>query len=257
MLIEKLNSLDIEQVVFFCKTDMLPYHDGSKRIEMYADAGHLLGNHTHSHNRISELGIKGYIKDIKTADSILAKFPNSVKWFRFPFLDEGKTNEARDSLRHALAEMGYFNGYVTVDNYDWYLDKLFNDAVKAGCDIEFEILGEIYVDILWQAISYYDSVAIEALGRSPRHVLLLHENDLAALFIDKLVAKIRSKGWEIISPVQAYEDPIAAQLPDVLMNNQGRTMAIAREKGLAGPFCHESEDIEFLDKYFAEKGVFK
>lgn len=257
MLIAKLDSLEIPQVVFFCKTDMLPYHDGRKRLEMYAEAGHLLGNHTHSHQRISEPGLDGYIKDIKTADGILTGIPNSVKWFRFPFLDEGKTVEARDSLRQALAEMGYMNGYVTVDNYDWYLDKLFNDAFKAGRDIDFEKLGEIYVDILWQAISYYDSVAIEALGRSPRHVLLLHENDLAALYIDRLAEKIRSNGWKLISPADAYEDPIADHLPDVLMNNQGRTMAIAKEKGLSGPFCHESEDTGFLDKYFAEKGVFR
>lgn len=85
---------------------------------------------------------------------------------------------------------------------------------------------------LWETIEFYDGIAKKVLGRSPSHVLLLYENDMAALFVDDLVAHIRLKGWEIISPIEAYKDPISRMVPDVLFNNQGRIAAIAHSKGM-------------------------
>ena len=32
-------------------------------------------------------------------------------------------------MRAHLVAAGYVNGYVTVDNYDWYLDRLFQKAI--------------------------------------------------------------------------------------------------------------------------------
>ncbi len=100
-------------------------------------------------------------------------------------------------------------------------------------------------------------MARQVIGRSPKHVLLLHENDLAALYVDDLAQLLREKGWKIISPVEAYGDPIAANVPDVLLNNQGRIAAIAKAGGYAGPFGQESEDEEFLEKLFRTSGVIR
>ncbi len=257
MLIGKLDSLEIEQVVFFVKTDQLPFHNGRMRLDMYVQAGHILANHSHSHNHPYEVGASAYIEDIRVADSILAEIPGSVKWYRFPYLNEGSAIQVRDSIRQALDSMHYQHGYVTVDNYDWYLNKLFRDAVAADKQIDMEKLEQTYVEILWNAISFYDSVAVEALERSPKHVLLLHENDLAALFIDKLIEKIRNEGWTIITPTEAYKDPIAKHLPNILMGYQGRTMAIAREMGHPGPWYYKAEDEVYLDSLMSKSRIFK
>ncbi len=66
-----------------------------------------------------------------------------------------------------------------------------------------------------------------------RHVLLLHENDLAALFLGDLIRLLISKGWKVISLEAAYADPISSDAPGVLFNNQGRVAAIARSQGIA------------------------
>ena len=63
--------------------------------------------------------------------------------------------------------------------------------------------------------------------------------------------------WEIISPAEAYQDPIADRVPDVFRNNQGRVAAIAKEMGYTGPLHHESEHTEFLDYYFEKEKIFK
>lgn len=256
-IIKKLKENKVNQAAFFCVTKHLD-PTGKIRIDKYREAGHLIGNHSHSHSRISRLDIEGYIRDIATADSILSEGANFMKWFRFPFLDEGKTETERVSLRKALREFGYFNAYVTVDNYDWYLNSLFQKALQEKRKVNYEKLERFYIDHIWESILFYDEIAKRTLGRSPRHVLLLHENDLAALFSDKLIRHIRSKGWEIISPETAYEDEIATIIPEVSFNSQGRVAAIAYANGMnPSELVQESEDTDYLDRQAELLNIFE
>ena len=255
ILIEKLKEKGVIAAFYCVAKDMNELE--SNRLKMYGDAGHFIANHTYSHQRIDRLGVDGYIDDIRKADVILKDYKNFKYWFRYPFLDEGKNVESRDKIREALTKMGYVNGYVTVDNYDWYLDKLFQDALQAGKEIDYFKLKEMYLQHLWNSIKFYDDIAMNVIGRSPKHVLLLHENDIAALYVDELIDLLRENGWEVISPEEAYMDPISQIIPDVLLNGQGRVGAIAKEQGYTGPFAQESEDIDYLENYVGEIGVFK
>jgi hypothetical protein len=89
-------------------------------------------------------------------------------------------------------------------------------------------------------------------------VLLLHENDLAALFLEDLILLLKDKGWRIISPAEAYTDPIAQEIPDVLFNNQGRLGAIAFAKGFKpSALIQQSEDEKYLDQLMVERRVFE
>jgi peptidoglycan/xylan/chitin deacetylase (PgdA/CDA1 family) len=231
---------------------------GRSRLEQYASAGFLLANHTHSHERIQKLGSKNYILDIARADSALRKMKGFVPWFRYPFLDEGKTKPARDSIRLALQNLKLTNGYVTIDNYDWYLNGLLRKAIGDKRMMDFNKLKEVYINHIWQSILFYDAIGKKILNRSPRHVLLLHENDLAALFLGDLISYLKQKGWTIISAEEAYKDPIASTVPDVLFNGQGRIGAMAFEKGmLAKDLVQQSEDEAYLDKLVLDKEVFK
>jgi peptidoglycan/xylan/chitin deacetylase (PgdA/CDA1 family) len=225
---------------------------------MYGQAGHIIANHSHTHPHIQDVGVENYIADIKKAHQALNEFPGFRPWFRFPFLDEGKDEKNRDQIRDALDEMGYINGYVTVDNYDWYLEFMYQQALKENKKINYDLLKELYIEHLWESIQFYQNIALKTLKRSPKHVLLLHENDLAALFLDDLISFLRGEGWLIISPEEAYKDPISQHIPNVLMNNQGRVAAIAREKGMAGrDLVQKSEDEQYLKDYFNKKKVFR
>jgi len=138
------------------------------------------------------------------------------------------------------------------------MEYLYQQALKDNKKINYDLLQDLYIEHLWKSIQFYENIARKALGRSPKHVLLLHENDLAALFIDDLISFLRGEGWEIISPEEAYKDPIAQHIPDVLMNNQGRVAAIAREKGWAAKdLVPRQEDETYLKEYFQRKKVFR
>ncbi|MBD3258765.1 polysaccharide deacetylase family protein [candidate division GN15 bacterium] len=256
-LIRKLDSLGIEEVVFFCVTERLQWHDGKWRLKAYADAGHLIANHTHSHRHPHELGAAKHIEDIALAHSLLKEFPNFRQWFRFPYLDQGNTIPLRDSIRAGLRDLEYRQGYVTVDTYDWYLNGHFRDSCcNRSIHIDTNALRDIYVQTISDAADFYAALAIEVLQYEPKHVLLLHENDLAALFIDDLVTELRNRGWSIISPTEAYRDRLTTIIPEGLMTNQGRVAAIAADRGYSGELRHFSEDADFLDRLLIDRKVF-
>jgi len=257
MLIKKLTDLNIPPVVFFCVSSRLKNNHGSDRITKYAGAGHLIANHTHSHKHTHDLGAVGYLEDIATAHNLLNGFDNFRQWFRYPFLDRGNTMPLQDSIRKGLDSLGYKIGYVTIDTWDWYLDSECREAAQAGIEIDTSKLRDIYLDMIYTSAEFYDSLSVEILGRSPKHILLLHENDLTALYIDDLVARFRANGWEIISPDDAFTDPLADLKPDVIPYNQGKIGALAVERNNGSGFRSYSEDKKYLDSLFAAQNLFK
>lgn len=236
-LIAALRKARVAQVAFFVTPGNLEKPDGKggeARIARYVRAGHVIGNHSYSHLWLSRTRAADYIADIDRAAAWLKDRPGYRPWYRFPFLDEGRRDLAkRAEVRAALAARGLANGYVTIDNYDWYVDDLMTKARRAGQRIDMSGLRNLYVETLVGAANFYDRVALDALGRQPIQVLLLHETDLNAMFIGAVVAGLRKDGWEIVSMDAAYRDPIATREPDGWFTNGGRVAALAQDAGRA------------------------
>jgi len=254
-LIETLKRAKVPQIAFFCNSVRMDAA-GMSRIKAYADAGHLIANHSHTHADLHQVGVQKFVADLAAADQVLRGVPNFRPWFRFPYLHEGESVEVRDALRAELAKRGYLSAYVTVDTWDWHMDRMFQDAIAQKKTIYFDRLRSAYVDLLADSVEFYDAVAVKKLGRSPRHVLLLHENDLAAMYLGDLVAELRKNGWTIISPEAAFRDPIAGVEPDTLLLGQGRVMALASVKGYQGP-RGRWEDEDKLEQQFDRRHVWK
>ncbi|NNU15521.1 polysaccharide deacetylase family protein [Parvularcula sp. ZS-1/3] len=231
---------------------------GHARVKAYADAGHLIANHSHSHPWLSRTPLETYLADLDKAEELLTGFANRRAWFRFPFLDEERQDKVkRDAMRKALADRGLFSGYVTVDTYDWHMESRWQQAVRDGLPVDKEALKDAYVAMVVEASEHYHHLSEEWLDRQPAHVLLLHENDLAANFIDEAIDALRAKGWEIISADEAYADPIATKLPDTLFAGMGRVSALAYERGARGSetFDHWSADEDGINNRLAELGA--
>ena len=258
-LIAGLHEAGVEQAAFFVTTGNLDDdygQGGEERIRAYVAAGHVIGNHSHSHGWLWNGDAAAYIADLDKAEAWLADKPGKRPWYRFPYLDEGRDPVRRDALRAALRERGLLNGYVTVDNFDWAIDDLARKAVEAGTEIDRAALGKLYVETIVQTADFNDRIARETLGRSPAHVLLLHETDLNALFIVDLVAGLRAAGWTIVTMDEAYRDPIARMEPETLYLGGGRVAALANVAGRAPEtLVHERTDEAELARLFEERVV--
>ncbi len=238
-LIAALRDAKVAQAAFFVNPGRLDAPDGvggEKRIAAYVAAGHVIANHSFSHNHLSESTAEEYLADVDRAEKWLSGRDGYRPWFRFPYLDEGAADKIkRDAVRAGLAARGLRNGYVTADGTDWHLERLTIDAVASGKAMDMKALRKLYLQMQLSAVEYHDILAQRTLGRSPAHILLLHETDLAAMFIGDLAAELRRNGWTIISVDEAYSDALKKAFPDVPYSWGTLTGALAWEKGVEPP----------------------
>lgn len=238
-LIAALREAKVSQAAFFVNPGRLETKDGeggNERIAAYVAAGHVIANHSFSHKHLNKLTVEEYLADIDQAERWLSGRAGYRPWFRFPYLDEGAADKVkRDAVRNGLAIRGLRNGYVTADGMDWYLEQLTIDAAAAGKAMDLKALRNLYLQMQLSAVEYHDTLAQRTLGRSPSHVLLLHETDLAAMFIGDLATELRRNGWTIISADEAYEDSLKDAFPDVPYSWGTLTGSLAWEKGIDPP----------------------
>lgn len=137
--------------------------------------------------------------------------------------------------------------------------SLVNRHIQNGGKIDEKRLCKAYSGMLWDTIDYFHQQSLKHLGRSPKHMILLHENDLAALCLEVLVKKIKSQKWKIISPESAMKDPIYAIKPKTMNNNDGQVSALIHEKKgieIADPWSHPWNDGKLIKDEFEKRKVF-
>lgn len=238
-LVAALRTAKVRQAAFFINPGRLADPDGvggEARIASYVAAGHVIANHSWSHPSLHRSTADTFLADIDKAEDWLKGRPGYRPWFRYPYLHEGARDKAkRDAIRAGLSARGLKNGYVTADGSDWHLEQLTVDAVRAGKTIDMAKLRRLYVSSQLSGVAYHDELARLALGRSPAHVLLLHETDLAAMFIGDLVAELRRQGWTIISADEAFRDPIGKIAPDVPFSSGTNIGMIAWQREISPP----------------------
>lgn len=256
-IVEGLKKARVRQAAFFVTPGNLATPDGTggeQRIVAYVAAGHVIANHSYDHRHLTEVTAADYVADIDRAAAWLKGRAGFRPWFRFPFLNEGRADKAkRDFVRAALKARGLRNGYVTVDGADWNMENLTITAARSGQTIDMSALRRLYVETMVEAADFNDALARRTLGRSPAHVLLLHESDLAALFIGDLAAGLRAAGWTIVTADEAYADPLSAAIPDVPSAQGTLTEALAWEKGLPEPRWFERASPRVADPLYAER----
>jgi peptidoglycan/xylan/chitin deacetylase (PgdA/CDA1 family) len=256
-LIAGLNSAGVRQAAFFVNPGHLekPFGAGGEaRLAAYVAAGHVLANHSFSHPQLTAVAAEEYLADIDRAEKWLKGREGRRPWFRFPFLNEGRQDKAkRDAVRAGLAARRLRNGYATIDSSDWNIDALTTRALREGKTVHRTALRDLYVESHVEAADFYDDLARRTLGRSPAHVLVLHETDLAALYVADLVAALRLDGWNIVTADEAYADPIATALPDTPSAQGTLTELLAWEKGLPAPRWYERNDLKLANALFAER----
>ncbi len=238
-LIASLKAARVRQAAFFLNPGSLTKDfglGGEARISAYVAAGHVLGNHTNTHVGLSSSSVETYLAEVDAAEAWLKGRPGYRPWFRFPYLDEGATDKAkRDALRAGLAARGLRNGYVTADGSDWFLDDLVNKAKAEGKELDLGQLRRLFVRMHVSGAEAADDLAQHTLGRSPAHVMLMHETDITAMFLPDMVAELKRHGWTIITADEAYRDRLKDAFPDTPNARGDLISKIAVEKKLEWP----------------------
>jgi peptidoglycan/xylan/chitin deacetylase (PgdA/CDA1 family) len=134
-------------------------------LQLWNDAGHIVGNHTYSHRRYSRADFSEFTKDILANEAKLNSLSRFRKWLRFPFLDEGVTADQRDRMRGFLADAGYRNAHVTIDASDWYVDGRLRARLEKDREADVAPYRRFYLDHIWERALYYETLSRQVVGR--------------------------------------------------------------------------------------------
>lgn len=226
-----LSEAGVAAAMFFVRTDGIASHGGAARLAAYVAAGQALANHGHSHLALSKTPLDRFVDDLDRAADALDGIGPHAPFFRYPYLDEGRALEVQTRMAEALEARGLRPGHVSVCTYDFYLQDLVDQHLARGVRLDMDGLGAVYCDLMVRSAAFYERVARESLGRTPAHILLLHENDLAALYLGRLIAALRTEGWRIVPAQEAYADPVYALSAETTFRNQGHIAALAHAGG--------------------------
>jgi peptidoglycan/xylan/chitin deacetylase (PgdA/CDA1 family) len=210
------------------------YVDNEKTLPLvraWDERGHMIGNHSYSHFYYHNTEFEKFTADILRNEALLKQFPRFRKFFRFPFLKEGKTGEQREKMRAFLKAQNYRNAHVTIDASDWYVDQRLRARLKANPKAEAAPYRDFYLNHIWERSTFYDELARKLMGRSVKHTLLLHHNVLNGLFLDDLLRMFKEKGWKLISAEEAYTDKIFSSEPKIAPAGESLIWALAKESG--------------------------
>ena len=232
MILDQLAERDLQAVLFVCGRN-LDNEDGRKVLESWDNAGHIIANHTYSHFNYNNPNndFEKYRDDILRCDSLINGYKNFQKYFRAPMLKSGETKEKRDSLNSFLQRMDYKNGYVTIDNSDWFINSRMIKFMEENPGESIEKYKEYYIEHLIDRAKYYDDIAYKLLGRRVKHTMLLHHNLTSALFLNDLMEAFEKEGWELIDAEDAFTDPVFEMIPDIVPAGESIIWGLARESG--------------------------
>jgi len=219
-------------------------------LKLWLDGGVELGNHNFSHLGFANAALADYEDDFVRGDAVtrLLMKPNKPRYFRHPFLQQGKTAADEKAFEDFAATRGYKMAPVTVDVLDWMINAAHGKARSQNDEALVKRVGEEYVKFAAQRFDYSDQIAQELFGRPIKHIVLMHANELTAENLDALAAMLKSKGYKFISVEEALQDPVY-QMPEKYFGSSDRLghWAFSKGKKLNPPQPSEFLQQPYLD----------
>lgn len=173
-------------------------NEAIKQLMLFKQNGLELGNHTFSHLNLNRVSCKEYINDLIKADTILVPFMTQPKYFRYPYLAEGKLWR-KSIVRQYLSNNNYIVAPVTIDSRDFEFNTELIKQIVQNPTAPLTDLKKRYLEYVWQR-------TLTAEKNTPgKQILLLHVNLLNAYFLDDLLQMFEARGYHFISLAEALK----------------------------------------------------
>jgi peptidoglycan/xylan/chitin deacetylase (PgdA/CDA1 family) len=181
-------------------------------LRMWLDAGLELGNHTYSHQDLNTMPLDQFQADVLRGGTVTQELlkgkPQSLRYFRHPFLHVGSDLKVRRAFEDFLSRHGYTVVPVTVDNDEFVYAAAYARARRRGDTAAAERIADDYLRYMEQVFAFFEDVSRRVTGREIPQILLLHANTLNADRFDALAEALRDRGYRFVSVAQALEDPV-------------------------------------------------
>jgi peptidoglycan/xylan/chitin deacetylase (PgdA/CDA1 family) len=230
---------------------------GLPLLQAWSKAGHAIGNHTVTHPDLEKVPLAEYQRQVLECDRLIGTQPGYQKWLRFTYLREGNTPEKIDGMRSFLRDHGYRNAHVSLDTSDWRLNEKLEQVLKKDPNADISAIRTVYLAHVKQRALAYRELSQQLQGRDISQVLLLHHNLLNALWLDDVLTQFEEMGWKIITPAEAFSDPVYKLEPVRKAAGQSLLLSLGRTLGLGltpgGERLVDDGDYEIAE--LAKKGL--
>ena len=211
--------------------------DTMEALREWHAAGFTLGNHTWSHPHLSELTGAEFEAELTKNEPVLEKLGGSSdwRWFRYPFLDEGKDEAQRIAARQVLAKHGYRVAALTVGFSDWALTPAWARCSWKGSRETLRQLETLYLQSARENVLVARQTAHDLYGRDIPYVLLMHVSAMSAHMMPQVIHLYGSAGFRLISLAEAERDPAYAAYTNLSLSPPPADWKRAQEKGVTLP----------------------
>ena len=152
----------------FVTESKLEGDDYQQRVELlgaWLAAGMGLGNHGYSHESLTTTPVDAYIEDVGRGEAatraLMARKGRREEWFRYPYLETGRTLESRQTFEAWLRAHDYRVAPVTMENSDWMFALVYDDAVLRKDSPEMARVQQSYLDYTAKVLPWYRFAALE------------------------------------------------------------------------------------------------
>ena len=177
-------------------------------LRAFAGAGHTVGNHSWSHPDYGTLTPEQFRAETRRTDELISKWIDGPKYYRFPFLKEGATKEAKSVAKDILTQAGYLNVPVTIDNDEWQLKVTYTKALWRGDTVTAAKVADQYLAHMKERTVHFQTLARSELDRDVKHVFLFHLNKINADHLETLLDWYAVEAWSFITVAEAMADPV-------------------------------------------------
>ncbi len=191
--------------------------DDQAILQRWLDEGHEIGSHSNTHPSFTALTAETYVDDVAASRKALTDWltprGRTLRFYRFPYLQEGDTAEKVEAARAALASAGLRNVPVTLDGADWSFDRQWAAAVASGDEAAMNDVRQSYLTALRLAVTRTEPAADRLLGRLAPQVLLIHANAVGAAHWDAMFTWLAAHGHRFAPADEVLADETFRDLP--------------------------------------------
>lgn len=235
-------------------TENLGLNSGTAILHEWVADGFDLGNHTYAHPNFNDLSLEEFegqiVRGETTIVPLMSAAGRKVEFFRFPANHTGDTKEKHDAVASFLAERGYRLAPCTIETSDWMFDRSYSLMLARKDRASATRLRKDYLVFTAAQIDYFQKLNMQVFGYEPPQIMLIHDNQLNADVIEKLLALFEKRQYRWVSLSNAESDP-AYKTPETFITKYGPMWGYrwAKERGVTVDGSLEPDPPKWITDY--------
>jgi beta-lactamase regulating signal transducer with metallopeptidase domain/peptidoglycan/xylan/chitin deacetylase (PgdA/CDA1 family) len=193
-------------------------------VRLWRDAGFEIGIGGYRHIGFYDNSFSDYTANVEKNEQIvkkiLAEKNQSLRYFSYPYLNTGKSNDDHVKFEAWLREHGLTSVKYTIDNNEWMYSYAY-DMARNNNDVN--TMNEVrtaFLEYMSKMFDHYETYSKDMFGRDIAQTMVLTPSRLVADSFDELSGMINKRGYQFVSMDEALKDE-AYQTPENFAGKSG------------------------------------